>query len=476
MYNFLFLIFFLFISILSKSQLCTGSLGDPVINIDFGTVGNISSNYVPAGSYSFSSSTCPNDGFYTIATSTNACFGSTWHSVNSDHTGGGAFMLVNASFQPSDFFLTTVSGLCPNTTYEFSAWVMNVLISPTGIEPDITFSIETPGGIILNQFNTNGIAVSTSPTWKQYGFFFTTTAGTTDVVLRMTNNAAGGLGNDLALDDITFRPCGPVINSMIIGNSNPVNACVDQQPNLIFSTDPPVGFSNPVFLWQVSIDSGKIWNDINGATSLTYQRLPTSAGSFWYRMSIAENGNAGIPNCRVFSNVLKIVVHPNPLVNAGPDIFLINGQQEIFAATVSGDSVSVFWSPPDFLNSTTILNPIVTPLMDKDYTLSAISKFGCSNEDQVSVKVVAGIFVPTAFTPNNDGKNDFWRIPFLDPQVGAEVNVYNRYGQVVYSTSGSVVSWDGKLNGVPQSAGTFVYYIHFKNGLPDLKGTFTLIR
>ena len=385
-------------------------------------------------------------------------------------------MLVNASVQPADFFVTTVSGLCPNTTYEFSAWIMNVLISPTGIQPNITFTIETPAGTIINTYNTGNISVTPQPLWSQYGFYFTTTTGNTDVVLRIRNNAPGGLGNDLALDDITFRPCGPVLSSVIQGNGDKVDVCFYDQSDYVFSAVISPGTLSPVFQWQVSTDLATTWNDIPGASSLTYQRQPTLAGIYWYRLTVAENGNAGITSCRTGSNVLIIHVHPKPAINAGPDRIVINGGHTTLAATNTGGNIVFSWSPPDFLSSTSILNPIASPDKDMVYSLSAVSEYGCINEDYVLVKVVAGIFVPTAFTPNNDGKNDSWTIPYLDPLLEAKVNVYNRYGQLIYQVAGLPVDWNGTFNGMPQPSGTYVYLIHFKDGSPDMKGTINLIR
>jgi gliding motility-associated-like protein len=89
---------------------------------------------------------------------------------------------------------------------------------------------------------------------------------------------------------------------------------------------------------------------------------------------------------------------------------------------------------------------------------------------------VAGIFVPNAFTPNNDGKNDSWHIPYLDPLLEASVNVYNRYGQLIYHAEGVTVDWDGTYKGFPQPSGTYVYSIKFKSTYPDMKGTISLIR
>ncbi len=466
---------FIGISFFCTAQLCTGSLGDPVINMTFGSGTNYGQG-VTAPGYAFVSSSCPNDGYYTFTAATVACFGNSWHTVNADHTGNGNFMLVNASFQPGDFFLSTVSGLCPNTTYEFSAWIMNVLISQSGIQPNITFSIETPAGVILNQFNTGGIAVTSQPAWKQYGFFFTTTAGIPDIVLRMTNNAPGGIGNDVALDDITFRPCGPVLTSSIQGNSDTVDICVYEQVGYTFTGAVSPGFLSPVFQWQVSTNAGTTWNDIPGATALTYQRPPTVAGNFLYRLSVAEGGNGGIAACRIGSNILTIDVHARPTISAGPDRILFKGGSAILAATTTDNNNIVSWSPPDYLDNTAILNPTASPDKDMSYSLFAVSQFGCTNTDQVLVKVVSGIFVPTAFTPDNNGKNDSWRISFLDPVFGATVNVYNRWGQLIYQAIGTAVNWDGNYRGMPQPAGTYVYTIHFKSGPSDMKGILNLIR
>ena len=465
----------IFISLISQGQLCNGSLGDPVVNINFGSGGNSGLVYSPPG-YIYTSSSCPNDGYYTITNSSSGCFGNSWHTVNSDHTGNGAFMLVNASIQPADFFVATVTGLCRNTTYEFSAWIMNVLVSPSGIQPNITFTIETLSGAIINSYNTGNISVTPQPVWKQYGFYFTTTAGNPDLVLRIRNNAPGGIGNDLAMDDITFRPCGPVINSVINGNGNKVDVCRDEQTDYMLSAVISPGFLSPVLQWQVSNDLSVAWKDIPGANSLSWQRQPTTAGNYWYRLTVVENANAGITSCRTGSNVLVINVHPKPAVNAGSDRVLINGGHITMAATVSGDNSVFSWAPPDYLSNASVLNPVASPVNDMAYTLTAVSEYGCSNQDQVLVKVVAGIFVPTAFTPNQDGKNDSWTISDLDPLLHAKVNVYNRYGQLVYQATGMQVDWNGTLQGIPQPSGTYVYLIHFMDGTPDMKGTLQLIR
>jgi len=456
------------------AQLCTGSLGDPVVNITFGS-GGTNSGYAPTNAYTYISSVCPNDGYYTITNSTANCFGNSWHTINSDHTGGGAFMLVNASYTPGDFFVATVDNLCPNTTYEFASWIMNVLNRP-GIRPNITFKIETTSGTVLQQYSTGDILETTSPTWKQYGFYFTTPATNSSIVLRITNNAPGGNGNDLALDDITFRPCGPIITSAIQGYPDTVHICEGNTSVYTLTSDVSSAYNSPVYQWQVSTDRGNTWKDIPGANSIIYTRNPTSAGVYWYRLGVNEQSSAGILGCRIASNYVVINVHGKPVVDAGADRIIFTGENVTLNGNVAGENPVFYWSPPNDLSNINIPDPIASPATEMQYTLNATSAFGCKNEDAMTVKVVAGIFVPTAFTPNNDGKNDKWRIPFLDPMLGASVKVYNRYGQLIYHVEGKTVEWDGTFNGEPQATGTFVYYINFKGRRKDMKGTFILIR
>ena len=459
----------------AQAQLCTGSLGDPAVNITFGPGAN-STNYTPPGGYVYTSSSCPNDGYYTITPNTANCFGNSWHTVTTDHTGNGNFMLVNASYSPGDFFLATVTDLCPNTTYEFAAWIMNVL-NRFGIRPNITFRIETPGGTILQQFQTGDIGESGQPVWIQYGFYFTTPATNAVIVLRMTNNAPGGNGNDLALDDITFRPCGPLITADIIGaTTDTVDICEGINDIYTFDGNIGSGFISPVYRWQLSTDKGATWNDIQGANSVTYTRQPTAAGNYWYRLSVVESGAAGINACRISSNEVIINVHAKPIVNAGPDRIVLTGSNATLTGKAEGENITFLWSPNNYIDNTTNLNPVVSPASDLSYTLSATSSFGCNSEDVVSVKVVTGIYVPNAFTPNGDGMNDQWTIPFLDPAFDATVRVYNRYGQVVYHSVSEIVSWDGKINGAMQASGIYVYVISFKASTLKLKGTLLLIR
>jgi gliding motility-associated-like protein/uncharacterized repeat protein (TIGR01451 family) len=86
------------------------------------------------------------------------------------------------------------------------------------------------------------------------------------------------------------------------------------------------------------------------------------------------------------------------------------------------------------------------------------------------------IYIPKAFTPNDDNLNDRWRIPRLIYYPLAEVSIFNRYGQLVFFDKGNTKQWDGKTNGKKQPIGAYVYRIDFKNGAKIKGGTILLIR
>ncbi|MEO7767090.1 MAG: hypothetical protein ABIS01_06670, partial [Ferruginibacter sp.] len=341
----------------SKAQVCTGSLGDPVVNVSFGTGTNPGSSLVAATtSYFFTSSICPPDGGYTVVNSTSGCFSNSWHTLIEDHTPGdanGYMMLVNASFTPSDFYVDTVKNLCANTTYELAAWILNVLIpgacSPNPILPKLIFNIETVTGTVLGTYSTGDIPSSSSPTWKQYGLFFTTPVNTNTVVIRLTNTAPGGCGNDLALDDITFRPCGPSVIA-VVGNNNKniFDVCKGSIPNIGIVGQIGSGYIAPASQWQQSTDNGVTWSDIAGATALSYSFNKTAVGIYQYRLTVAEANNIGISTCRVASNPVIVTIHDVPVATAASNS-PVCVKQAINLSASGGANYA--WSGPASFNS-----------------------------------------------------------------------------------------------------------------------------
>jgi gliding motility-associated-like protein len=300
----------------ADAQTCTGSLGDPIVDITFGSgtgfgpplaAGITNMNYI--------ASQCPEDGSYTIVNSTSGCFGGTWLNVPSDHTGNanGYFMLINASYQPSDFYVQTINGLCAGTTYQFAAWILNMVDVQGLILPNITFNIESVSGTVLGTYSTGNIPASVAVDWVQYGFYFNTPPGVSTVVLRMTNNASGGNGNDVALDDITFRAAGPAIQASVTGfSADTLTLCQNDNRTLGFNTTIENCYPTTVYQWQQSIDGGMNWTDIPGAIASSYVRPSSGIGSYAYRLTVAQAGNIGLSSCEVASAPILVNVIPNP--------------------------------------------------------------------------------------------------------------------------------------------------------------------
>lgn len=624
-----------------QAQVCQGSLGDPLVNITFGTTTNPGTVTAATG-YQYFAGDCPNDGFYTVRNNTTNCFGNSWHNLATDHTGdpGGNFMLVNASFQPRAFYLDTVKALCTGTTYEFAAWIANVLKSSAcnaaGIQPNLTFTIEQTDGAILQSYSTGNIPNLAAPVWQQFGFFFATPVGVSDIVLRIVNNSPGGCGNDIALDDITFRPCGPQLNVEIIGSTQTnLTICEGTTQSFSFGSSLGPGFNNPVLEWQLSINGGP-WTDIPGSQNnppYIHNFVPaTPIGTYAFRLSAAEAGNMGIAKCRVASQpiIIKVVANPvttatinspqcennalmlsatgggtyqwtgpngftstaaqvsipnaqivnsgkyyvlvtnadncthldsviatvnsspvattpfsetgicegdnvtlgsngggsyewipatglsstiipnpvatpadttvysvivtnqfgckdtaeitvnvveRPRANAGPDQYMIRGTSTQLLGLASGQDISYSWSPAIFIDDPQSLQPIVSPPLDTNYLLTVVSNQGCGTvTDIVRVYVYADVYIPNAFSPNNDGLNDTWSIPALRAYSEYTVSVYNRHGQLIFFTKNNANPWNGKYKGVPQPTGAYVYMVEIKDEKRLLKGTLIIVR
>lgn len=168
---------------------------------------------------------------------------------------------------------------------------------------------------------------------------------------------------------------------------------------------------------------------------------------------------------------LIIQVPPSQTIEAGQTVQL----------SVTGGGTGFQWSPPQWLSDPDIQNPIAKPLNDIRYTVSVTNDAGCKAKDSVfiHVKSIDGIFVPTAFTPDNNGLNDLI-IPNIGTQYTlATFSIYNRWGQKIFSTSEAGKGWDGKMNGRFQEAGTYAWVIIVTDTQKkkiEKKGTVTLIR
>ena len=104
---------------------------------------------------------------------------------------------------------------------------------------------------------------------------------------------------------------------------------------------------------------------------------------------------------------------------------------------------SYLWQPPTGLNDATLANPKGSLASSQQYVLKITTAQGCVGFDTVMITVLRNLKIPNAFSPNGDGINETWNIPQLKDYPQAQLQIFNRYGQVVYSYKGSSSSWDG---------------------------------
>ena len=209
----------------------------------------------------------------------------------------------------------------------------------------------------------------------------------------------------------------------------------------------------------------------NGVTA-NGQFSPQRAGADTQRILYTYTA---INSCKD-SGYQKIIITPSPLVNAGPDLVVLKNETVQINASATGNTLQYKWNPSAYLNSDVLLNPFCTPAADMMYELTATSIAGCSNKSSLAIRILLDPMIPSAFTPNGDGLNDYWRIKDLHYFTNCEVTIFDRYGQLIYFSKGYKNPWDGTKNGQPMTAGTYCYIIDTKKLKKIFKGFVVVIR
>ncbi len=142
---------------------------------------------------------------------------------------------------------------------------------------------------------------------------------------------------------------------------------------------------------------------------------------------------------------------------------------------------SFSWTPSTGLSNPFIQGPVVSLQDDVTYVITAATPEGCVARDTVNIKVFKGsaVYVPTGFTPNGDGRNEYLRGLYIGIKKVHYFRIYNRWGQQVFSTTSLIEGWDGKLGGLKQQTGTYVWMLKAEDlagKIYEMKGVFTLIR
>jgi gliding motility-associated-like protein len=321
-------------------QTCNGGNAEmPGFSENFGVLpGNsIRKQYSPASAITYIYDGRDNvldlqDNYYAV--SKNTQLRPEWVSVQ-DHSGltNGAMLVCNSDYDPRIFFQKEVDGLCRGAVYNFSAWLMNIdsktVFDNTCVTDykyaGVTFQILNKANTsqVLAQFKTHAVSMHLGgPQWSRYGGSFTVPSGVSDVIVRIVNDYPGGCGNDIAIDDIEFQYCSPVITAKIEGvDENLKEVLCEGAPTMITSTyTPATYFVNPEYQWEMSDDNGVTWVNVPYGTAQSPTLLiaageltatKTEAADYLFRVRVFESGSSSA-TCAAPSAPVKITILPMP--------------------------------------------------------------------------------------------------------------------------------------------------------------------
>lgn len=211
---------------------------------------------------------------------------------------------------------------------------------------------------------------------------------------------------------------------------------------------------------------------ILGANQPAYRVGQT--GNYMARLFTNEGCDLGTRTERV------VIETPRPAILYPLQYAIIDNPVELQARSFGA---TYLWKPPTYLEDPSTMKPIFnSPLIEeKSYTIDITTAAGCLTVDTQIVKTLkeVKIYVPTAFTPNNDGRNDHLRPIMLGVKQLQYFRVYNRWGQVVYTMQPNQLGWDGTLNGQQQNSAVYVWTMEalgLDNRKYFQKGTVLLVK
>ncbi|GHA65516.1 hypothetical protein GCM10007389_17990 [Pontibacter akesuensis] len=164
-----------------------------------------------------------------------------------------------------------------------------------------------------------------------------------------------------------------------------------------------------------------------------------------------------------------------PIVaNAGEDVEIIQGRPAALQAT---GGATYRWEPAESLSDPNIANPVARPNETTTYTVTVTTAEGCVDTDEVTITVIPALQIPNAFTPNGDSFNEVWELGNVQEYPDMRVEVFNRWGNKVFSSKGYATPWNGTFNGKQLPVATY-YYLIYLDGTSNepLSGDVTIIR
>ena len=198
----------------------------------------------------------------------------------------------------------------------------------------------------------------------------------------------------------------------------------------------------------------------------------TVTDSMTYILTVTEPGGCyGI-------DTIYLAPYPELGIDAGADTTVAIGQTIQLTAT-GGLFATYSWMPVTGLDDSDSQSPYLTVSGDQVYYVTGTTVNGCIETDSVMISTASNLTIYTGFTPNGDGINDVWDIDNVEFYPNITVEVYNRWGKLMFSSKGysSGDRWDGTYNGKDVPIGTYYYVINLndESGIIE-RGPVTIVR
>ncbi len=193
-----------------------------------------------------------------------------------------------------------------------------------------------------------------------------------------------------------------------------------------------------------------------------------------YILTISEE--ASVYGC-FNTDTVTISVLPQTGLEVTQDTFIIRGAS-IELELIGGPFFAYRWDPAEGLDNSTVPNPVASPQQTTTYTVYALNENNCEESDMVTLEVIEDIMAYNVFSPNGDGINDYFDIKNADRFPEILVEVYSRWGDMLFQSVGYDDSkrWDGTTRGTEAPLGTYYYVIIPFSGAKPITGNVTIIR
>lgn len=260
------------------------------------------------------------------------------------------------------------------------------------------------------------------------------------------------------------------------------NACVAEiQKTITIKALPQIDFGQPIAVCMEVPSVQLVATEVNNlpGTGIFSGTGVNANGVF--KPSVAGMGTHTIKytfsngGCTV-ENTQTITVNETPIIDAGEDLIVLEGNKGVFKTTAFGQNLRYKWSPSTGLDRDDVQNPTVSPTEDMKYTVTVTSDKGCVATDEVRVKLLRNLVIPNSFTPNGDLINDVWNIKFINDYVAAKIEIYDRNGQKVFNSIGYQKPFDGTFNNRDLPVGVYYYIIILPTQNKPITGALTIIR